>query len=148
MARTNNCGANRNSGNETSIFLAWVLMPPLADILHRTLVVGLLGVTVAGVGVGWAVHKDTLRRGQGSSSVFAICYVLLHSGPVVSNDVCPESFSFCSCHCVHCCGNGLICVRFILQRCVRARMLLSREFTPMGHSWWTRRRLRLLPHKG
>ena len=42
------------------------LMPPLTDILHRTLVVGLLGATVAGVGVGWGVHKDTLRRGQGS----------------------------------------------------------------------------------
>jgi hypothetical protein len=41
-------------------------MPPLADILHRTLVVGLLGVTIAGVGTGWAIHKDTLRRGQGS----------------------------------------------------------------------------------
>jgi hypothetical protein len=42
-------------------------MSPLADILHRTFVVGLLGATVLGVGTGWAVHKDTLRRGQGSS---------------------------------------------------------------------------------
>ena len=33
---------------------------------NRTLVVGLLSVTVAGIGAGWAVHKDTLRRGQGS----------------------------------------------------------------------------------
>ncbi|KAF9784106.1 hypothetical protein BJ322DRAFT_1068647, partial [Thelephora terrestris] len=39
-------------------------MPPLTDILHRTLVLGLLGATVAGVGVGWGVHEDTLRRGQ------------------------------------------------------------------------------------
>jgi len=46
--------------------LIQVSMPPLADILHRTLVVGLLGVTVVGVGAGWAIHKDTLRRGQGS----------------------------------------------------------------------------------
>ena len=46
--------------------LAWLSMRLLADIIHRTLVVGLLGVTVAGVGAGWAVHKDTLRRGQGS----------------------------------------------------------------------------------
>ena len=41
-------------------------MSPLADILHKTLVVGLVGATVAGVGTGWMVHKDTLRRGQGS----------------------------------------------------------------------------------
>ena len=49
-------------------------MPPLADILHRTLVFGLLGVTVAGVGAGWAIHKDTLRRGQGSSVVIVLPY--------------------------------------------------------------------------
>lgn len=51
-------------------------MPPLADILHRTLVVGLLGVTVAGVGTGWAVHKDTLKRGQGSWAVIDLCHSL------------------------------------------------------------------------
>ena len=44
----------------------FISMPPLADILHRTLVLGLLGATVAGVGTGWMVHKDTLKRGQGS----------------------------------------------------------------------------------
>ena len=51
---------------ESRKLLVQVSMPPLADILHRTLVFGLLGVTVVGVGAGWAVHKDTLRRGQGS----------------------------------------------------------------------------------
>ena len=107
-------------------------MPPLADILHRTLVVGLLGATVAGVGVGWAVHKDTLRRGQGSSSVFAIYYVFfLHSGPAVSDDACPESFDFCLCRRVPCCGNGLIYVwvsfcrgSFVLGCCFPGNLLL------------------------
>ncbi|KAF9784076.1 hypothetical protein BJ322DRAFT_893128 [Thelephora terrestris] len=58
---------------------AWVSMPPSTDILHRTLVVGLLEATVAGVGVGWGVHKDTLRRGQGSWDVAALCNLLRFS---------------------------------------------------------------------
>ena len=54
-------------------------MPPLADILHRTLVVGLLGVTVTAVGTGWAVHKDThlegdeVRKSPLAVERFALC---------------------------------------------------------------------------
>ena len=45
-------------------------MPPLADILHRTLVVGLLGMTVAGVGVGGSIriHSGGGKVRQPSSS--------------------------------------------------------------------------------
>lgn len=41
-------------------------MPPLGDILHRGLVLTCAGVSVYGCFLGYAVHRDTLRRGQGS----------------------------------------------------------------------------------
>ena len=86
---------------KTRKLLAWVPMPPLADILHRTLVVGLLGMTVAGVGVGWGVHKDTLRRGQGSSAAvivlqYALC--VFRSAFRFGGNASFKSFSF---PCVH-----------------------------------------------
>ncbi|KAI0001691.1 hypothetical protein BJV77DRAFT_938233 [Russula vinacea] len=37
-----------------------------ADILHRGVVLSLLGVCVWGIGTGIFVHRDTLRMGRGS----------------------------------------------------------------------------------
>jgi len=78
-------------------------MPPLADILHRTLVVGLLGATVAGVGVGWAVHKDTLRRGEGSSVFSALSHALcvLRSEFGAGENACFEFFIYYQCLWIH-----------------------------------------------
>ncbi|KAH9044550.1 hypothetical protein EDB85DRAFT_1910043 [Lactarius pseudohatsudake] len=47
-------------------------MPParlsVADILHRGVVLSLVGVCVWGIGTGIFVHRDTLRMGRGSGS--------------------------------------------------------------------------------
>ena len=43
-------------------------MPPklsVLDILHRTVVYSLVGISVYGIGMGVVVHRDTLRRGRG-----------------------------------------------------------------------------------
>jgi hypothetical protein len=42
-------------------------MPPasITDILHRTFVAGLAGLSVYGLYLGGAVHKEILRRGEG-----------------------------------------------------------------------------------
>ncbi len=37
-----------------------------ADILHRGVVISLIGVCVWGIGTGILVHRDTLRMGRGS----------------------------------------------------------------------------------
>ena len=39
-----------------------VLMPPLTDILPKTLVVELLGAVVAGVGVAWGYSQEGIPR--------------------------------------------------------------------------------------
>jgi hypothetical protein len=41
-----------------------------ADILHRGVVLSLLGVCVWGIGTGIFVHRDTLRMGRGSCIPF------------------------------------------------------------------------------
>jgi hypothetical protein len=38
---------------------------PVADVLHRGLVTSLFGLTLYGVFMGVAIHRDTLRRGRG-----------------------------------------------------------------------------------
>ena len=43
------------------------MAPPLIDIIHRTFVLGLVGVGGYGLFMGWRVHEDTLRRGRGVS---------------------------------------------------------------------------------
>jgi hypothetical protein len=40
-------------------------MLPLGDILHRGLVLTCASVSAYGLFVGYAVHRDTLRRGEG-----------------------------------------------------------------------------------
>jgi Cytochrome oxidase c assembly len=42
-------------------------MLPVLDILHRGIVYSLVGLSVLGVGMGVAVHRDTLQRGRGTS---------------------------------------------------------------------------------
>ena len=42
-----------------------------ADVLHRGVVLSLVGVCVWGIGTGILVHRDTLRMGRGSGSGFA-----------------------------------------------------------------------------
>ena len=37
-----------------------------ADILHRGVVLSLIGVCVWGIGTGVLVHRDTLRMGRGT----------------------------------------------------------------------------------
>jgi hypothetical protein len=43
----------------------------LADVLHRGVVLSLVGVCVWGIGTGVFVHRDTLRLGRGSGSALA-----------------------------------------------------------------------------
>jgi hypothetical protein len=37
----------------------------IGDLVHRTVVVSLVGLTVLGIGAGYAIHQDTLKRGRG-----------------------------------------------------------------------------------
>ncbi|TFK45040.1 hypothetical protein BDQ12DRAFT_674015 [Crucibulum laeve] len=39
-------------------------MLPVLDILHRGVVYSLVGISIWGVGMSVAVHRDTLRRGR------------------------------------------------------------------------------------
>ncbi|EIM80095.1 uncharacterized protein STEHIDRAFT_105712 [Stereum hirsutum FP-91666 SS1] len=39
-------------------------MVSIADILHRTVVIGCVGVSIWGIGTGFAVHTHTMKRGQ------------------------------------------------------------------------------------
>jgi hypothetical protein len=41
------------------------MAPPLIDIIHRSFVLGLVGISGYGLFMGWKVHEDTLRRGRG-----------------------------------------------------------------------------------
>jgi hypothetical protein len=38
---------------------------PITDVLHRGLVTSLFGLTLYGVFMGVAIHRDTLQRGRG-----------------------------------------------------------------------------------
>ena len=38
----------------------------VADVLHRGVVLSLVGLTVYGIGAGVMIHRDTLRRGRGA----------------------------------------------------------------------------------
>jgi len=40
------------------------MAPPLIDIIHRSFVLGLVGIGGYGLFMGWKVHEDTLRRGK------------------------------------------------------------------------------------
>ncbi|KAI0030579.1 hypothetical protein K488DRAFT_53966 [Vararia minispora EC-137] len=40
---------------------------PVLDILHRGVVLACIGTTFWGIGMGVAVHNDTMRRGRGTS---------------------------------------------------------------------------------
>ncbi len=50
---------------------------PLPDILQRGITYSLAGLTVYGLIVGVAVHRDTLRRGRGESWLHANLSVVL-----------------------------------------------------------------------
>lgn len=43
----------------------------VADVLHRGVVLSLVGVCVWGIGTGVLVHRDTLRMGRGSANALA-----------------------------------------------------------------------------
>lgn len=61
------------------VYLLSVKMPrmPLTDVLHRSLVTGLFGLTVTGVLMGVVIHRDTLARGRGESSAVFTRIVIL-----------------------------------------------------------------------
>ena len=42
----------------------------MTDLLHRGVVTSLFGLTVYGIFVGVTIHRDTLKRGRGESSLF------------------------------------------------------------------------------
>lgn len=48
-----------------------VQMVSVADILHRTVVIGCVGVSLWGIGTGFAVHTHTMKRGQGALTRFS-----------------------------------------------------------------------------
>ena len=52
------------------------MAPPLIDIIHRSFVLGLVGLGGYGLFMGWRVHEDTLRRGRG---VFVQSFVALRT---------------------------------------------------------------------
>ena len=52
------------------------MAPPLIDIIHRSFVLGLVGLGGYGLFMGWRVHEDTLRRGRG---VFVQFFVALRT---------------------------------------------------------------------
>ena len=49
-----------------------------ADILHRGVVLSLIGVCVWGIGTGVLVHRDTLRMGRGTYIPQNIVVAFLH----------------------------------------------------------------------
>ena len=91
--------------------IGWVLMPPLTNILHRTLVVWLLGAIVAGVGV----HSGGVRyQVREAASVCAICFVFLRSVFKVYAAAC---FGLVLVPLVSHHDDGLTCVlSFVVQR--------------------------------
>ena len=75
-------GATRDSGARAVVPLSSVSVPAsqwsltftlvmvrarlsAADILHRGVVLSLIGVCVWGIGTGVLVHRDTMRMGRG-----------------------------------------------------------------------------------
>jgi len=46
-----------------------------ADILHRGVVLSLIGVCVWGIGTGILVHRDTLRMGRGTHIPHLFCFL-------------------------------------------------------------------------
>lgn len=40
-----------------------------ADLLHRVFILGLAGIGVGGIALGFQVHRDTVRRGEGMTSL-------------------------------------------------------------------------------
>jgi len=48
------------------------MAPPLIDIIHRSFVSGLVGISGYGLFMGWKVHEDTLRRGRGVFVQFTV----------------------------------------------------------------------------
>jgi Cytochrome oxidase c assembly len=44
----------------------------VADVLHRGVVLSLIGVCVWGIGTGILVHRDTLRMGRGPRNSFPL----------------------------------------------------------------------------
>jgi hypothetical protein len=49
------------------------MAPPLIDIIHRSFVLGLVGIGGYGLFMGWKVHEDTLRRGKGAARLIFRC---------------------------------------------------------------------------
>ncbi|KAF6761127.1 hypothetical protein DFP72DRAFT_804392, partial [Ephemerocybe angulata] len=47
------------------------------DYLHRAVVYSCVGISIWGIGMGVAVHRDTLRRGRGEQQTFA-CFAVTH----------------------------------------------------------------------
>jgi hypothetical protein len=45
-------------------------MLPITDILHRGLVLSLAGLSVYGIFLGVAVHRETLQKGRGEPANF------------------------------------------------------------------------------
>jgi hypothetical protein len=45
---------------------------PIADILHRGVVTSLFGLTVFGVFMGVAIHRETLKKGRGKLNYIQI----------------------------------------------------------------------------
>jgi len=43
-------------------------MLPVTDILHRGLVLSLAGLSIYGIFLGFAVHRETLQKGRGEQS--------------------------------------------------------------------------------
>ena len=50
------------------------MAPPLIDIIHRSFVLGLVGISGYGLFMGWRVHEDTLRRGRGVFVQFFVAF--------------------------------------------------------------------------
>ena len=50
------------------------MAPPLIDIIHRSFVLGLVGISGYGFFMGWRVHEDTLQRGRGAFVQFLVAF--------------------------------------------------------------------------
>ncbi|KAF9463589.1 hypothetical protein BDZ94DRAFT_605378 [Collybia nuda] len=47
---------------------------PILDILHRGVVLSLVGLSAYGIVASFAVHKDTLQRGRGTMCPIVIAF--------------------------------------------------------------------------
>lgn len=50
-------------------YLKMALRMGAADLLHRVFILGLAGIGVGGIALGFQVHRDTVRRGEGMTSL-------------------------------------------------------------------------------